>query len=206
MCIRDSSGEDSDAPEYWWAWWNQYTDVEAPIKNEVLEVEQRRIASGQTFSVAASCFVAGTQVLTDTGRRPIETLKIGDRVLSQDIDTGELRFRVVEQTTVRPTHASMTVEFGSDVIRCTGGHNFWQAGKGWVKARDLEPGDRIRTPTGTIAVTAKNDAQPAKTYNLVVEGFHTYFVGESGLLVQDVLPPKPTDMVLPGFSRFELEE
>jgi hypothetical protein len=144
--------------------------------------------------------------LTDTGRRPIETLKIGDRVLSQDIDTGELRFRVVEQTTVRPPHSSMTVEFGSDRIGCTGGHNFWKAGEGWVKARDLEPGDRVRTPTGTVAVTAKQVAQAAKTYNLVVEGFHTYFVGESGLLVQDVLPPTPTDMVLPGLSRFELDE
>ncbi len=204
--LETVSGEDSDAPEYWWAWWNQYTDVEAPIKNEVLEVEQRRIESGQTFSVAVSCFVAGTQVLTDTGRRPIETLKIGDRVLSQDIDTGELRFRVVEQTTVRPTHASMAVEFGSDAIRCTGGHNFWKAGEGWVKARDLETGDRIRTPTGTVAVTGTTDARPAKTYNLVVEGFHTYFVGKSALLVQDVLPPAATDMVLPGLSRFELEE
>jgi hypothetical protein len=201
--LKEVLDEESHEPKFWWAWWNRYADVDAPVK-EVVEVEnkieQRRI----TFRVALSCFAAGTPVLTETGLRPIDSIRIGERVLSQDIDTGELRFRVVQKTTIRPPRKTHLINFNSDSIRCTGGHNFWKAGAGWVKARDLKVGDRIRTPTATEAVTAVSDAEAAKTYNLVVEGFHTYFVGESKLLVQDVLPITPTDNVLPGFSKFEL--
>ncbi|MFK7820480.1 MAG: polymorphic toxin-type HINT domain-containing protein [Planctomycetaceae bacterium] len=195
--------QQSDKPEFWWAWWDKYSDIDAPVK-EVLEVEnnvqQRRV----TFRVAASCFAAGTPVLTELGFRPIESIQIGERVLSQDIDTGELRFRVVQKTTIRPPRKTHIINFNNESIRCTGGHNFWKAGTGWVKARDLEVGDRIRTPTGTEAVTAVATSEPARTHNLVVEGFHTYFVGDLKLLVQDVLPITPTDNVLPGLSRFEL--
>ena len=128
-------------------------------------------------------------------------------VLSQDVDTGELSYRAVQRTTVRSADgANSKVDFKSGAITCTAGHNFWKAGTGWVKARDLQPGDRIRTPTRTASVTAVSTASPAKTYNLVVEGFHTYFVGESGLLVQDVLPLRSTDNVSPGLSRFDVEE
>ena len=206
--LHGVTNETSSEPEFWWDWWDVYTDVDTPTREvrEVTEVVQFRERNQVRFTIALSCFGAGTQVLSATGPRAIETLKIGDRVLSQDIDTGELRFRVIERTTVRPPHASMNIAFGSESIRCTGGHNFWKAGEGWVKARDLETGDRIRTPTGTVAVTGTTDARPTKTYNLVVEGFHTYFVGKSALLVQDVLPPAATDMVLPGLSRFELAE
>ncbi len=203
--LAQVSDETSDDPKSYWTWWNSYTDVRAPEKIEVLETEQLQLPR-EVFRVSPSCFVAGTPVLTESGHKPIEKIGIGDRVLSQDIDTGELRYRVVQQTTVRPPHAAMDVHFDSDRIRCTGGHNFWRAGAGWVKARDLLPGDRIRTPTKTVEVTKLSPASPAKTYNLVVEGFHTYFVGETGLLVQDVLPIRPTDNVLPGLSRFDISK
>jgi hypothetical protein len=201
--LNATTDEASNDPSFWWAWWNRYADVDAPVK-EVLEVERHFEERQMLVTVSASCFTAGTPVLTETGLRPIESLRIGDRVLSQDIDTAELRFRAVQQTTIRPPRKTYTINFSSEPIRCTGGHNFWKAGTGWVKARDLEVGDRIRTPTGTEAVTAVATSGPAKTYNLVVEGFHTYFVGESKLLVQDVLPITPTDNVLPGFNKFEL--
>ena len=204
--LQQVANEQSDDPEFWWKWWDTYTDVDAPVR-EVIEVAQAREQNQVTFAVASSCFVAGTPIVTALGLRHVETLQIGDQVLSQDVDTGELRFRVVEQTTIRPARPTVWVSFGAaEPIRCTGGHNFWKAGTGWTKARDLKPGDRIRTPTKTCTVSGVQEAAPAKTYNLVVEGFHTYFVGESGLLVQDVLPLTPTDMVLPGLSRFELEE
>ena len=38
----------------------------------------------------------------------------------------------------------------------------------------------------------------AETYNLVVADFNTYFVGESGILVHDNTPRKPTRAVVPG--------
>ena len=44
-----------------------------------------------------------------------------------------------------------------------------------------------------------------ETYNLVVEDFHNYFVGEEAILVHDVTLTDPTNIVTPGFSRFELQ-
>lgn len=200
------SQEKSSDPNYWWNWWSRYTDDGGPTKVEVFEEVQRRemVDLGETFMATHSCFVAGTPVLTDTGPRPIDGLQIGDRVLSQDVDTGELRFRIVQRTTVRPaSKANFELQFGPEAVTCTSGHNFWKAGTGWTKARDLDVGDRIRTPSRTATITGVTRTAPAKTYNLVVEGFHTYFVGESALLVQDVLPLTPTDLILPGFDRPE---
>lgn len=203
------TNEESQGPVAWWEWWNRHTDVE--IVKEIEEVEQQAVAERVPFHVqtlyrGCSCFKAGTLVLTERGQQAIERIRVGDRVLSQDIETGELSLKMVERTTVRKPRATVSLHFGDDNIVCTGGHQFWLSGDGWARARDLQVGDRIRTTTGTKVVSKTESAPPMETYNLVVSGSHTYFVGESGLLVQDLLPPRPTDMVLPGLSRFELEE
>jgi len=48
------------------------------------------------------CFVAGTPVWTVSGPVAIEKIRVGDLVLSQALDTGELAFQPVLQTTQRP--------------------------------------------------------------------------------------------------------
>ena len=90
-----------------------------------------------------------------------------------------------------------------DVVS-TRGHRFWQSGRGWVFAQDLAVGDLIHTTTGSVRVSAIEDAPREKTYNLVVDDFHTYFIGKDGLLVQDLLLPEPTNNVVPGLTRFAL--
>jgi hypothetical protein len=46
-----------------------------------------------------------------------------------------------------------------------------------------------------------DDLPDAEAYNLVVDDFHTYFVGRLGLLVHDNNFRRPTTAVLPGLHR-----
>lgn len=49
-------------------------------------------------------FTAGTPVETDEGQKPIEEIKVGDKVLAEDPETGEQgHFEVVVLTTIQPT-------------------------------------------------------------------------------------------------------
>ena len=52
---------------------------------------------------------------TQTGLVPIEQVKIGDRVLSQDPETGELAYKVVLDTTERPASPMLRITVG-DVL------------------------------------------------------------------------------------------
>jgi hypothetical protein len=45
------------------------------------------------------------------------------------------------------------------------------------------------------------DPSPAgKSYNLIVADFHSYFVGDQGILVHDNTPRAPTAALLPGLG------
>jgi hypothetical protein len=43
-----------------------------------------------------NCFTAGTKVQTDEGEKPIEDIKVGDKVLAKDDETGEMAYKEVE--------------------------------------------------------------------------------------------------------------
>ncbi|MGZ0174856.1 MAG: polymorphic toxin-type HINT domain-containing protein, partial [Planctomycetales bacterium] len=191
-------------PEYWWAWWNAERDVDAGDK-AVVEISEDDTVLQEPFVLRWSCFAAETAVWTETGLKPIESIRIGDRVLSKNVESGELAFRSVLKTTVRKAKPLVVIRSDGEEIKATGGHQFWQSGRGWVKARDLEAFGRLHTVTGNAFV---NDVRPGpteQTYNLVVEDSHTYFVGKAGLLVQDLLLTAPTNMVVPGLTRFEMQ-
>src|SRR5262249_14747185 len=127
--------------------------------------------------------------------------EVGDRVLAKDIETGELAYKPVLATSANPPKDLMTLRFGDESIICTQAHRFWNSGSGWIKARDLSPQTLLHTATGNTPVWSAKKGSAAKTYNLVVADFHTYFVGKTGVLCQDLLTPKGTDNVVPGLAR-----
>jgi hypothetical protein len=49
-------------------------------------------------------------------------------------------------------------------------------------------------------VDAIDDEKPAEAYNLVVSGYHNYFVGEAGLLVHDNAPLGDVTETVPGLA------
>lgn len=203
----------------WWQWWSDLSDSQLPSSKQVVVSEEFEtsvteytpavIYDEEPFSIPrwqpprvarSECFAAGTPVWTDRGLLAIEKVAVGDRVLSKDIETGEVTYKPVLQTTVRPPRLLTTLRIGNEILTCTGGHRFWQSGLGWVKSRDLEPQSLVHTVTGNAPVWSAKSGDTAETYNLVVADFHTYFVTPAGVLSQDVLIPRGTRKIVPGLS------
>ena len=138
------------------------------------------------------CFEAGTLVQTAEGLSPIEEIKPGDLVLARDEKTGEVAYRKVMRTFVTPDQQLYELEFKDasgkrEKIGVTGEHPFWVKERGWVGAAELLPGDEVFTSTGGWVQVSSGTWLSARqtVYNLEVDGFHTYFVGEVGAWVHN---------------------
>ncbi len=190
-------------PKAWWDWWQDYNGVSAVLASEkptVVIVKEEQRVNVPPPPPTTSCLVAGTPILTKHGLVAVEQIHPGDRVLSKNIETGELDYKVVLHTTVRKPSPLMKVVIGEDAIQATEGHQFWVSGRGWTKTYELAAEQPLHTPTGAVRVGSLESAESAPTYNLVVADFHTYFVGKSAIFSHDVLPPKPTNKVVPGLN------
>jgi len=216
-------------PELWWTWWNQsneiYVEGEKPIRDfspsmQLVRLEQsqdwerrqqreeaRRLAdlrqSGQFPLRKRDCLAAGSQVWTASGPQAVETLTIGDQVLSQHPETGELAFKTIMATTVRPPTQLIRISFGDKEIVASGGHPFWVAGEGWVKARDLASGMELHGLRGARTISALADGPHEESYNLIVDDFNTYFVaiGDEKVLSHDNSLRKAVATEVPGLKR-----
>ena len=182
--LKEVTQEDGcSTPQQWWNWWKQHNEVTFPYAEDK-PVRRSGAADAVTVTVC-SCFVAGTPAITLTGPRPVETIRPGDLVLSQDPRSGELAFQAVLETSVREAAAQRKITFGGSSITATLGHRFWVDGRGWQMTKDLQPGDRLHTPSGAIAIDSIEETDDAPAYGLTVDGFRTYFVGDDQVLVHD---------------------
>jgi len=150
-------GTDKQAWVRWWTDERGYV-YEPPPGPKPTFVQQAEYVYQPNFvpvpSVHSSCFGIGTPVRTLDGSRPIETLKIGDVVLTQDPKSGALSFEPVLRVFHNPPAATLTLNLGGESIVTTPIHRFWRAGKGWSMARELEPGDILRTLGGTARIVS----------------------------------------------------
>jgi hypothetical protein len=179
-------------PSAWWDWWNEHNEVYVASRPVSYDSEIETVSLEPRLPRSYECLVAGTKVWTSTGLVPIERLTVGDRVLARDDETGTLSYRLVIRPTVRPASPTVEIRLQGDVIRASGGHPFWVAGEGWVRARDLTPEMRLQTTSGSVAVLSVTDSTVVELYNLVVDKDANYFVGELGVLSHDnTIPSKP---------------
>jgi len=143
------------------------------------------------------CFAAGTLIVTAEGLKPIETIEVGDRVLSRDDQTGEQTYKTVVRTFV--THPDslyrLTYRTGDGdehELATTAEHPFWVVNKGgWVPAGELEPGDKLFLANGKLASMVRIEIERGPpgsftTYNFEVEDTHTYFVAQADRLDEGV--------------------
>ncbi len=204
--LSDCSNEPMTAePNAWWKWWANFSSVYMSDQKNVVIVDERKTQpnapSFSTRTMQISCLVAGTPVWTERGFVAIEQIQPGDRVLAKDIETGELAYKAVLRTTVRPPTPVHHFDIDGKNIVASPGHHFWVSGEGWTKMRELIPNHPIHTATGMRRITAVEDqGRVEAVYNLVVADFHTYFVGEAMVLSHDVLPPSLTNVKIPGRS------
>ena len=117
----------------WRTWW---ADEQGYSYSPGAPPRKRKVAS---VVYVFSCFAAGTPVRTLLGPRPIESIRVGDQVLAQDVTTERPQLpsrssRLYSQ----PAEAhALRIDLGGEVIVATPIHRFWKAGRGWVMARDL---------------------------------------------------------------------
>ncbi|WP_019816608.1 polymorphic toxin-type HINT domain-containing protein [Saccharomonospora saliphila] len=146
-------------------------------------------------SRAPSCnsFVPGTRVLMADGTtKPIEDVEIGEKVWATDPETGEEGPRTVTATIVDHGMKNL-VEVTVDVdgaagdetsaVMATTLHPFWVDDQGrWLDARDVEPGNELRTATSDHVEVVATDTSTKlrQVHNLTINGIHTYHVLANG--------------------------
>ncbi len=138
------------------------------------------------------CFTAGTLIATAGGFVPIDELNESDRVLSLNETTHRIETRRVlgisTRTGVEIVELSVAISGDSvETIQTTAEHPFWVDERGWVRAGDLEPGDRLRSRSHADVTVIRVHAtdRVSTVYNIEVEEFQTYFVGRSEVWVHN---------------------
>ena len=177
-------GIDRESARKWWTEERGYA-YEAPAPTSRQDWTSGEDKPTYIDSVHSSCFAADTPVFTLGGPRPIQSLKVGDQVLSQDTVTGTLSYQPIVAALHNEPAIVFNIKFGPNVIKATGIHRFWKAGSGWIMARDLKPGDRLRAFASVADVTAVGMGLVQPVFNLKVQNGQSYFAGEPGLLVHD---------------------
>ncbi|MFI0516055.1 polymorphic toxin type 27 domain-containing protein [Streptomyces sp. WSLK1-5] len=140
-------------------------------------------------ALLSMCFPAGTKVDTADGPRNIEDIRVGDRVWSMDQRTGKRSLKPVLELFHRTVDHLVRVETKNGTVESTDSHPYWVQERGWTEARDLRPGDRLRTlDGGSDAVTGTSLVEGSVgVFNFEVADNHTYYVyaGSTPVLVHN---------------------
>ena len=139
------------------------------------------------------CFVAGTKVLTESGYKNIEDIKIGDKVYSYNLDSNKLELKKVTNTITSSTKDTFKVTIDGKVVEMSPKHQIYIIDKGYVRAYDLKVGDRMLSSDNKVIeienIEYKVYEESIPTYNLTIEGNSNYFVSEIQVLVHNAGSP-----------------
>ena len=128
----------------------------------------------------ASCFAAGTEILTDRGWVAIEDVKVGDKVWSRSEEGPDspLVLLPVGKTITRLA-VVLELRVAGRMLRVTAEHPFWARGRGWVKAGELRRNDALagRDQEWLAVDGISETGEQVPVYNFSVPGSKTYFVG-----------------------------
>ena len=131
FALRQLTGVDAGPrPVSWWKWWwEDYNEMySVPTAGERKPARDYDTFGEYVFVAPCSCFAPATKVWTMTGRRAIESIKVGDCVLAQEVESGSLSYKPVLGVTIRRAPPTMTMRAGADTLTTTPGHPFWVAG------------------------------------------------------------------------------
>ncbi len=139
----------------------------------------------------ANCFFnsfpEGTLVNSDIGLIPIESIKIGDKVLAYNEDTQQTEYQLVThliQNEQNYNFVSLELENG-EILEATPGHPFYVNAE-WKSADELEVTDELKRAAGTVGLKAIGRVpRYEQVYNITVDVDHSYYVGTKGTLVHN---------------------
>jgi hypothetical protein len=214
--LRIATGSDlSEDAQTWWAHWQAENELQMSGEEALISSYEEssfvyfypeaptRYSDGTPVGLVepepvCSCFVPGTPVWTPAGAAAIEHIVPGDLVLAQNPHTGELDYRAVLAVTLGSPAPVIDIHLRKETIGATRGHRFWVPGEGWEMAKQLGPAARLLALGGSVDVESVAEGAPVACHNLVVEEFHTYFVGDGKMLVHDITCPEPERATIPG--------
>lgn len=141
------------------------------------------------------CFPAGTLISTQNGLKAIETIKSGEKVYSYNQITGLPELITVNQVIENSSVSFYDIKLANgETITSTFNHKWYVKDKGWLPAEYLMPKDKLLCQDGNYYAVQKLTCRvidsSQKTYNLSVgneedENFHSYYVGNSKVLVHN---------------------
>ena len=167
-------------------------------------------AAGLKAEMEGACFPGDTTFVLSLGGiegkdgfyvSPIGEMQVGEYVWSRCEVTGETAYKrvtkvfnhgfkkvcVIGCTYGAELYKDYSEQWRPTALMATAEHPFWVEGKGWTKVSDLQPGDEFVTYNGVKATCrgVELDAGTSEVFNLEVEDFHTYFVGDAGIWVHN---------------------
>lgn len=130
-----------------------------------------------------SCFAAGTGIQTPSGPRPIESLAVGDEVLSWSVAQKCLVPGKVTRLHRRDVASHFRLAVGTRTILTTSEHPFFRPGFATTKVADLMAGDRLLAKDGSgLAETRLEETRELRegltVHNITVEPEHNYFAND----------------------------
>ena len=108
--VQTASGQKLGAePEKWKSWWTDQLGYAFQASQPATKPTFTEIVDVSSWSASLECFGEGTLVHAAGGPKAIETIRVGDRVLSQNPATGVLAYQpvmVVHRTKAAATSPS----------------------------------------------------------------------------------------------------
>lgn len=138
------------------------------------------------------CFEGNTLVRTSLGVRPICKISVGDLVYAYDEEADSFAYQIVSQVNVNYTDVTIELQIDDEAISSTISHPYF-TDRGWVNASDIEVGDKLLSAEGNYCTVTGIDIicheEPIAVYNLCVENYSTFVVGDSGVVVHNRCNP-----------------
>ncbi|MFD3530054.1 LamG-like jellyroll fold domain-containing protein [Streptomyces sp. NPDC058664] len=142
-------------------------------------------------------FTGKTPVLMADGKtKEISKVKVGDKVQTAEPGKKTKEIHKVKDVIVTKTDRDyvdvvVATKAGPKTIETTKHHQFYEATRNsWTQAGDLQVGQKVQNGDGglTAIVEVKSYTAQRVTYDLSVEGLHTYHVlaGETPVLVHNI--------------------
>ncbi|GGQ44370.1 hypothetical protein GCM10010145_11280 [Streptomyces ruber] len=180
--------------------------VQRAVKKVAKEVrkEAKETVKDEAQGQTCNSFVPDAKVLmADGSTKPIEKVKVGDKVIATDPKTGKTSVQTATATIIGKgskdlVRITLTVHDGfssakatTTTVTATAGHPFWVPSlREWVDAGELKPGQWLQASSGTwiqIGAVKAWTAKKATVQNLTVTDVHTYYVlaGATPVLVHN---------------------
>ncbi|MFD6372150.1 RHS repeat-associated core domain-containing protein [Streptomyces roseolus] len=130
-------------------------------------------------------FTGKTPVLMADGKtKEIAEVKVGDKVMTAEPgkktkEVHEVKEVIVTKTDRDYVDVSLATKSGRKTIQTTEHHQFYESTlNAWTQAGDLQVGQKLQNGEGapTAIVEVKSYKADRTTYDLSIEGLHTYFV------------------------------